>query len=350
MNNNSKLSSTTIMLMVGVVSLLLISSIILRSLSPGLFPLYFFYIVFALLVFVILSGVDFNIYTLFSKYFYIISIILLLLPLIIGEVTRGTIRWIPLGPINLQPSEIARPLLLLYFAKYLTEDKVDFKRLLKSLLLLVVPFFLILIQPSLGVALLLAAGYFGALLASNINKKLVFAVLGIVFLLSPIFWLTLADYQKQRLASFIDPASDPFGTGYHSIQSMISVGSGKLFGRGLGEGVQTQLAFLPEKHTDFVFAATAEELGFAGAMLILVGLFIIYYSLIIISENSLNPTARSYVTAIFFVLFTETVIHIGMNMSILPVTGVPLPFVSYGGSALIGTSIAIGIAAAARKQ
>jgi rod shape determining protein RodA len=343
------LSDTTIMLLSGIASLLLISTIILRSLNPGLFPLYFLYIVAGLLVVVIFSGVDFDIYELFSKHVYIVSIIFLLLTLIIGEVTRGTTRWIDLGPVRIQPSEIVRPFLLLYFAKYLTEKNVDLKRLVTSLFILGVPFALILIQPSLGVAILLAAGYFGSLLASNVNKKHLVAFLAVAVVVSPVFWFGLADYQKQRITTFINPASDPFGAGYNSIQSMISVGSGKLFGRGLGEGVQTQLAFLPERHTDFVFASTAEELGFTGAILVLVGLFIVYYSLIKISENSVNPTARAYVTAVFFVLFTETIIHIGMNMAILPVTGIPLPFVSYGGSALMGTCIAVGIAASAKK-
>jgi len=203
---------------------------------------------------------------------------------------------------------------------------------------------------TLGVAILTGIGFVGVLMASSINKKYFLYIAGIFLLLAPLIWMVLAPYQKQRIDSFINPENDPLGAGYNSIQSMISVGSGGFLGRGLGEGVQTQLAFLPEKHTDFIFAAIAEELGFVGSILIFAGLFTVFWLLIVVIEQSKGQVERAYATGVFMILFAETIIHIGMNMGMLPITGVPLPFVSAGGSALIGTTMAVAIAMNAKRS
>ncbi|MBU0570159.1 rod shape-determining protein RodA, partial [Patescibacteria group bacterium] len=329
--------------------LVLIGTIVLRSIMPSLFPNYYIYPLLAFLVFYVFKKIDFDIFTAFAPHLYFISILLLSLPLIIGQVTRGAIRWIPIGPIAIQPSEIVRPFLFLFFAKYLTSQKPDFKRSLKLIGLISIPLFLIVVQPSLGVTTLTAIGFLGVLLASNVDKKFFLTAGLLVLALLPLFWLILAPYQKLRVLTFLDPMSDRYGAGYNSAQSMIAVGSGKFTGRGLGEGVQTQLKFLPEKHTDFIFASIAEELGFVGNVLVLVGECIVFWCLIAIIEQAKNPTARAYVAGVFLVLFAETFVHAGMNMGLLPITGVPLPFVSAGGSALMGTMMAIGIALNAKK-
>jgi rod shape determining protein RodA len=231
----------------------------------------------------------------------------------------------------------------------LTQKELNFRRLLKLIFLFFVPFILILIQPSLGVAVLTSVGFLGVLLASSIEKKY-FLVGILVFLLTvPGLWFILQPYQKTRIVTFLNPENDPQGAGYNSIQSMISVGSGKLFGRGLGEGVQTQLEFLPEKHTDFIFAAISEELGFMGSSLVLLGLFAVFLVLIHIIGHAVDPVARAYVSGVFLVLFAQTIVHVGMNMGLFPITGIPLPFVSAGGSALLGTTIAIAIVMKAKK-
>lgn len=329
--------------------LILIGIIVLRSIMPSLFPNYYIYPLLSFVVFCFFVKIDFDIFTAFAPHLYFISILLLSLPLIIGQVTRGSIRWIPIGLIAIQPSEIVRPFLLLFFAKYLTSQKPDFKHSFKLIGLVFIPLFLIVVQPSLGVTTLTAIGFFGVLFASNVDKKF-FLIAGLLMLaLLPLFWFILAPYQKLRVMTFLDPMSDRYGAGYNSAQSMIAVGSGKFLGRGLGEGVQTQLRFLPEKHTDFIFASIAEELGFVGNVLVLAGECIVFWCLIAIIERVKNPTARAYVTGIFFVLFAETFIHAGMNMGLLPITGVPFPFVSAGGSALMGTMMSIAIAVKAGK-
>jgi len=334
----------------GVLFLIVLSSVILNSVSPSIYPLYLLFIFIGLVGFVIFLQIDFDILTVFSNHLYIISIFLLILPLIIGQVTRGAIRWIPIGPLTIQPSEIVRPFLLLFFANYLTKKELDLKRAFYLVLLILIPIVLILIQPSLGVAVLTFLGICGVLLASPLSKKYIFVGLTFIIFLVPITWLVLAPYQKERIEAFINPYTDPRGAGYNSIQSMISVGSGRFIGRGLGEGVQTQLAFLPEKHTDFIFAAAAEELGFVGAIFLLLGLFIIFYRLIKVIENPVNPTARAFVSGLFLVLFLEAVIHIGMNMGLLPITGVPLPLVSAGGSSYLATMVGLAISINARKK
>jgi rod shape determining protein RodA len=334
----------------GVVLLTLISTTVLMSINPNLYPIYFVYIVLAIIIFYIFSKIEFEFFLAFSSHLYFISIILLILPLLLGQVTRGAIRWIPIGSITIQPSEIVRPFLLLFFAKYLTDRELDLKRLVRLVPLVFLPVFLILIQPSLGVAILTIIGFLGVLIATGIKKEYLAVGFLIVVFLLPLLWFLLAPYQKQRISVFLDPSADPYGAGYNSIQSMISVGSGRLFGRGLGEGVQTQLKFLPENHTDFIFAAISEELGFVGATLTLLGLFIIFWRLISIIEKARNIPARAYVVGVFLVLFVETFIHTGMNMGLVPITGVPLPLVSAGGSALLGTMMGLAIAMNAKKS
>lgn len=334
----------------GIGFLVILSIIVLRSIAPFLFPYYFFYIILAFLVFFLLFQIDFEIISLFSRHFYIGSIIFLILPILIGQVTRGAIRWIPLGALTIQPAEIVRPFLLVFFADYMTKEELTLKRFFSAIVLLALPTFLILVQPSLGVAVITLVGFIGVLLAADIPKKYFLYGLLAAIALAPLFWSILAPYQKDRILTFVDPARDPYGAGYNAIQSMISVGSGKIFGRGLGKGVQTQLAFLPEKHTDFIFAATAEELGFLGAGLLLLGGFFILSRLVSIIENSTSPAARAYVSGLFLTLLVQTFVHIGMNLGLLPITGIPFPLVSAGGSSFLATSIGLAIAFAARKR
>lgn len=335
---------------VGIAFLIILSLSILIPVAPTLFPTYLLYVILALVGFFVFASIDFEIISIFSTHLYIGSIIFLILPLLIGQVTRGAIRWIPIGPLTIQPAEIVRPFLLVFFANFLASQNLDLKRLIQSILLFTPPFFLIAFQPSLGVALLTAFGFFGVLLSSTIKKK--YFLFGAIILLvaTPLFWQLLAPYQKTRIISFVDPSRDPRGSGYHSIQSMIAVGSGKLFGRGLGKGVQTQLAFLPEKHTDFIFAAISEEMGLVGSLLVTGGLFFLLIKLTKFIENAISPPARAFLSGLFLALFVQVIIHIGMNMGLLPITGVPLPLVSAGGSSLFATMIALGMALGARKR
>ncbi len=332
-----------------IIFLLTVSFLILRSIAPFSFPLYFFFFFAGIFLFVIFSSIDFDLLSIFSWQLYAACLVFLLIPLIIGQITRGAVRWIPLGSLTIQPSEIVRPFLLVFFANYLTLKKPTFRRFLVSLAFLAVPVGMILIQPSLGVSVLTVLGYGGVLIASSFRKRHLVLLMGAAVLCIPLLWFLLAPYQRQRVITFLEPAADPSGAGYNSLQSMISVGSGKLLGRGLGEGVQTQLSFLPERHTDFVFASVAEELGFVGAIILLGGSFFLLFTIIRALEHAKNETARCFIAGIFLTLFVQTCVHVGMNMGMLPITGVPLPLVSAGGSSLLATMIALGMVVASKK-
>jgi len=339
-----------ISLSIAVGFLLILSVFILNSVSHTLFPLYFIYILIAVFLFWLFSQIGFEIASLFSTHLYIFSIFLLVLTLIIGRVTHGTIRWIPIGSFTLQPSEIVRPFLLVFFAGYLTKEKVTLKRLLKAIALLLIPAILILVQPSFSVSMITLVGFLGILLSSDFNKKYLLIVFGVLVVVIPIFWQIMVPYQRGRLLSFLNPTGDPLGAGYNSIQSTIAAGAGEFTGQGLGRGIQTQLSFLPEKQTDFIFAAVSEEMGFVGAGLMLLATFVILFRLTKFMENSTSQAARAYLSGFFLTYVVQVFIHVGMNMGIFPVTGLPFPLVSAGGSSLFATMIGLGIATGAYKK
>ncbi len=323
-----------------VVFLIGTSILVLHSIAPGLFPLYFVYIIVGVILFFVFSQIEFEVLTYFYKHFYVISIILLVLPLIIGQVTRGVVRWIPIGPISVLPAELVRPFLFVFFAKLLWRQKVTLKLFLISGILFLIPFILILVQPSLGVGIVTLIGYIGILFGSSFSKKLLFLFAGICLILLPLFWNFLAPYQKARIVSFDN---------YNSIQATISVGSGKIFGQGLGKGTETQLAFLPEKQTDFVFAAISEEMGFLGGGIVLLVLCLLCYRIIQILKMAQKGPVRTFIGGIFFSFLFQIFIHVGMNMGVLPITGLTLPLVSAGGSSLIATMITLGMVIGAKK-
>lgn len=330
--------------------LLIFGFVIQRSIAPSVFPVYFIYLALGLAVFVIFSQIDFEILSAFSLYGYIASLIFLVLPMALGQVTRGAVRWISIGEFTIQPAEVVRPFLLIFFTTYLAKKELAAKRVVVAGLLFLVPLGLILIQPSLGVAALTFIGLIGIVLSLQFNKRVLLTLVAISLALAPFAWFVLAPYQKARVQSLISPAEDPTGAGYNSIQSMISVGDGRFWGRGLGQGVQTQLSFLPERHTDFIFAAIAEELGFVGAALIILGSFYLLYRVAMILEKSITYRARAFVSGVFLTLFSQTVVHIGMNMGILPITGITLPLVSAGGSSLLATMAMLGMVLSAKDD
>ncbi len=330
-------------LILAILFLLLLSIITLRSIAGFVFPYYFVYVVIAILSFIFFSQIDFEILRSFSSYFYILSVFSLLLTLVIGEVTRGATRWIQIGPWTIQPTEMIRPFLFIFFSDFLAKQELTLKRFVRSLVYLFIPVVLILLQPSLGVAVLLLIGFVGIMFSLNFNKKVLLSGLAIFLLFAPLSWFILAPYQRLRVKALLVPSKDPYGAGYNSIQSMISVGSGRLIGRGLGEGVQTQLYFLPERYTDFIFASISEETGLLGAGLTILGIFFVLYRIIAILGKTKDVFSRAFASGVFLTLFSQVIIHIGMNLGVVPITGVPLPLVSAGGSSLVATMITLGI-------
>ncbi|MBI2607269.1 MAG: rod shape-determining protein RodA [Candidatus Doudnabacteria bacterium] len=282
-----------------------------------------------------------------TPWLYLLMIASLLAVWLLGPTIRGSARWIDLGFFRFQPAEFAKLIMVIVMAKYLDQqgEKLKaFRYVFLSLVYVSFPVVLILIEPDLGSAVVVFLTWFAMLLFSRISKKHL-AILILIFTLLSIFsWASvLQDYQKQRLHTFLDPYQDPQGQGYNVLQSIIAVGSGELFGRGLGRGLQSQLKFLPERQTDFIFASTAEELGFFGSLFIL-GLFLLLFVRLLKTIIQARDNFGMYLgTGILFMLLIQVVVNVGMNIGLLPVTGIPLPLLSYGGSSLLTTFLALGI-------
>jgi rod shape determining protein RodA len=288
---------------------------------------------------------------------YALSIVSLILVAIMGRTGMGAQRWLPLGPFAFQPSELAKISLVLALARYFAEDPKRGGYELRDLgipaAMVLVPLVLVLKQPDLGTALmLLFTSSFVILLAGLRARTIVTLVMAgalvasAVFLVAPVrhkIWTSLKPYQQKRIKAFLDPSSDPLGSGYHATQAKIAVGSGQATGKGFRKGTQSQMAFLPERHTDFIFAVIAEERGFIGASFLIA----LYVSLLLTgveaAKSAKDKLGALMAGGIVAMLSLYVCINIGMSMGVLPVVGVPLPLVSYGGTSMLTTFLALGI-------
>lgn len=278
---------------------------------------------------------------------YVINAILLLVVKFAGASALGAQRWIQVGPFTLQPSEFAKLIMIICLARLLSNNKKGY-RTWKSLLpvagVMALPTLLIFIQPDLGTSLVFAAITFGMLYLCGLRMRLVKQALIAFVVAFPLIWFfVLHSYQKMRIMVLFNPDVDPFGSGYHVIQSKISIGSGGFLGQGLFSGTQSQLDFLPENHTDFIFSVIGEELGFVGAIFVLFLYFILLYRTIMISRSSGDAFGSLLACGIFSMWLFQIFINVGMTLGIMPVTGIPLPFMSYGGSALLMNLFCVGI-------
>jgi rod shape determining protein RodA len=278
---------------------------------------------------------------------YGISIFLLVAVLAAGYASRGSQRWIALGSFTFQPSELMKLTLILALTKYFTAHQTDRGYRLTELVVpfgfMIVPFLMILKQPDLGTGLMLAIIFAMMVLFVGMNYRSLIVTASAVIVMLPVGWHFLRDYQRERIFTFFSPEQDPWGSGYHIIQSMIAIGSGGFTGKGYLKGSQTQLRFLPEQQTDFVFSVFAEEWGFIGAIVLL----LLFLSLIVWGLNIMRHS-RDYSGALIsfgisMLILWETFINVGMVLGILPVVGIPLPFLSYGGSSLLVLMTAMGI-------
>jgi len=270
----------------------------------------------------------------------------LVLVLLVGRTVSGGQRWLGFGPLYLQVSEFVKIVILLVVARYLAElktERPEVRDLVKLGALIGVPVALVMKQPDLGTALtylpILAVGVFLA----GLRWKYVAVMMLAAVLLLPLGWLILQDYQKARLVSFLDPARDPRGSGYQTIQSKIAVGSGGMWGKGVARGSQTQLRFLPVPHTDFVFSAFAEEHGFVGVVVVL-GLYFVLLMQILQNAQTAPDRAGVFICmGVCALLLFHVLVNIGMVVGRMPVTGIPLPLMSYGGSNIWSTFLMLGL-------
>ena len=328
-------------LIIPVLCLSSLGLLVLRSIAPDLIVAQLSFYAAFVVVFLLFSALDYRIFSSLSWPVYLISIIFLITTLFFGISTRGAVRWLQIGNFTLQPSEIIKPFLLMTFASLAASKNP--RRLWWMLAAGFVPLLIIFIQPDLGTCLVLLVGFLTSLTVVIPPRKMFVALLAGLILIMPVYGFILRDYQRQRLITYVNPYSDPLGNGYHIIQSLIAVGSGGLFGRGLGLGTQSQLRFLPEHHTDFIFASVAEELGFAGSVVIISLFLALLWRIYRISQTTVDNIATVFCLSIASMLTFQIFINIGMNIGLVPVTGITLPFVSSGGSSLISLAIMMGM-------
>lgn len=299
-----------------------------------------------LLICLLVTMIDYHGITKLAIPGYILSLIMLIYVIYYGKEIGGARRWIQLAGQEFQPAEFAKITLIIFLSDFLNKQKNK----LPDLLYFSLPFlftgilmFLSYKQPDLGTALVFFAITLLMVFIAGIRWK--YISIGFVLTLSffPIFWSLLRDYQRSRLILFLNPEMDPLGAGYNVIQSKVAIGSGGLFGKGLFGGIQSQLKFLPSQHTDFVFAVIGEELGFAGALLLLSCFVLLLWKGIKIAQEAPDSLGTFLAAGITSFLFVQILINIGMSMGLMPATGLPLPFISYGGTFMVSNFIGIGL-------
>jgi len=286
--------------------------------------------------------------------FYVMSLVLLILVDVYGMITAGAQRWIRLGPLSLQPSELAKLSLILILGYYYETKRsiniLSLRHIILPSILTLIPTVLVIKQPDLGTALLLLFIFISVLLYEGIPFKTLLGLFLAGLAALPVMWRFLKPYQKARLMTFINPNLDPLGTGYHIIQSKIAVGSGGMWGKGFLKGTQCKLEFLPEHHTDFVFSVLAEEWGFVGSVIVILLLFILILWGLEVARTARNRFGEVVAVGITAMFFWQIIINIGMVIGIMPVVGIPLPFFSYGGSGTLMNLFSIGILMSIRMR
>ncbi|MFQ3549400.1 MAG: rod shape-determining protein RodA [Armatimonadota bacterium] len=298
---------------------------------------------------IFVASIDTSFYHRHTSKLYIITIIMLILVLVIGDSSKGAQRWIGYGSLRIQPSEFAKITMIVAMSVFVVtrlRTIRTIKTFLLSLVYFMVPMLLIFKQPDLGTSLVLIAIWMTILFIMGTDLKNIglFILAGIVLFSAG--WTIpgiMKDYQKKRIITFLNPSVDPTGSGYHVTQSRIAIGSGQLYGKGYLQGTQRKLQFIPEQHTDFIFTVVGEEMGFVGASFVLLLYFIILWRAVVIMLTTEDTTGRAITAGVVGMFVFHIFVNIGMTLGIMPVTGVPLPFMSYGGSALLANLLAIGL-------
>ena len=333
-----------------VIILVTLSLTTLFSIDFSLFKSQFVFFIIGIFVFLFFSQTNHKTVKTYSIPIYVVSVVLLFIVLLVGIESRGSVRWLEFLGFRIQFSEILKPFLAISLSSYLSsKNSHSLKTLFLGTFFLMPIFFLVFLQPDLGNALIYLMVAVLAFIIFGFPLRFFFAGLIFVFLLSPVIWKFLHDYQRERILTFLNP-NDPQGTSYNAIQSIIAVGSGMVIGRGLGLGTQSGLRFLPERHTDFIFATLSETLGMVGAVLVVLTFAFLLYKIFTVFLNQEDLFCKLFTIIAFSLIFFQFFVNIGMNIGILPIVGITLPFVSYGGSSLLSNFILLGILSAMNKR
>ena len=305
--------------------------------------------VIGLAAILVVTNWDYRLIAAYSRYFYISGLVLVLIVLIIGTIAGGAKRWLTILGIAFQPSELMKPIMILLLANMLSQRKKENEPLgmgdiLLPLAYIIVPCILILKQPDLGTAVVILLSCFSLLWFVGLTRWTYAFLITVAFASVPLMWkFIMKPYQKMRILSLINPDLDPSGIGYHSIQAKIAVGSGQLFGKGYLNGTQHKLHFIPEHHTDFIFTVFGEEWGFIGSIVLFILFISFIYRCLKISQSTSDQVGSLIAFGIASIIFIQFTINILMAINLAPVVGIPLPFISYGGSSLISTLIGVGL-------
>ena len=304
----------------------------------------------ALVFMVVVWIIDYHTISILGLIAYPIGIVLLVLVLFTPKI-NGASSWFNIGSVLIQPAEFVKILYILVFAKYIeivyTKGKDAINKwyyVLSSIIMFLIPVGLIMLQPDFGTAIVFASITFFMLFKAGLNYKYIIALILILIITVPVlYFFVLSDYQQERIQVFFNPEQEPLGAGYNAIQSKIAVGSGMLFGTGLTKGTQTQWGYLPVKSSDFIFSVISEELGFAMSITIVVLYVVMLFRILNVAESAKDRMGSTICFGIFGMFFFHFLENIGMTIGLMPITGIPLPFVSYGGSSMLTNFIALGI-------
>ncbi|MCL5019739.1 MAG: rod shape-determining protein RodA [Patescibacteria group bacterium] len=323
--------------------LVLISLTTLFSINVSFFKSQFIFLILSFVVFLFFSQINYKALRTYAVPIYIVSLIILFLVLLLGIESRGAIRWIDIAGLRIQFSEVLKPFLAVALASFLDKDNAGFRTFVLTFLLFIPLFILIFLQPDLGDALLYFASLIFTLYIIGFPFLWFLSASFPILAAIPFIWHFLHKFQQQRILTFINPGKDPLGTSYNTIQSVIAVGSGMIFGKGLGETTQSGLRFLPERHTDFIFASIAESLGFIGVIILFFFFIFLLYRIYLIVYFSEDRFCKIFASISFSLFLIEFFVNVGMSIGIIPIVGVALPFISYGGSSLLSNFILLGI-------
>lgn len=345
--NWSLIITTVTLLIIGLINLYSVSHRT-HSTTTHLFYLQIIWITLGITVFFCISLVNYHFFTRIAYFLYTLNLIFLVMVHFFGSTFGGSKRWLDLSLFNYQPSETLKIILIFILARILSTKRswqpMNLTELIKPLILIFIPVFFIICQPDLGTALIILIITSSIIIFAKVHKNILLFSLLFILCVSPIAWnFALKEYQKNRILTFISPGRDPRGTGYNTIQSKIAIGSGQFLGKGFQKGTQSQLEFLPERHTDFIFSVLSEEHGFIGSI---ITIFLFLFLIILGFHTAFQSKDKVGVflcVGMSFYIFWHMFINIGMTMGLLPVVGIPLPLLSYGGSGLLTTMIALGV-------
>lgn len=338
------MQKTKVWLLFSLLFIQTLSLVTIWSTMPSLFLTQVSFFFVGVLILYLISRLDLTLLFSFANLWYVLSLLLLFITYFVGRNVRGSVRWIDFGFFNLQTSEIIKPFLAIFYSSYLAKNSLkNTKDYLLFLFLALLPAIIVAKQPDLGSALTLIFLPISLLAVSGQLVKIIISLAIFLLIAIPLEAKFLKPYQRERLVTFVNPYRDPSGAGYNVIQATIAVGSGGLIGKGVRLGTQSHLNFLPERHTDFIFASFAEEFGLIGVSVLFFSFFTLFRYCLDIARRQKEKQNFLLIFSIFSVFIFQFVVNVGMNLGVMPVTGITLPIFSYGGSSLISFAILLGV-------